>query len=211
MSTSTAAVHSQAFRHSYVILLCSAVWSIPAELIWEMPASTAIAFFMGHDEGGLGGQHVDWRTVGGGSISYVRKAIAAIGPEVRLGEAVSRIHQEADGVTVTTDKGSEKFDYVVVGAHADEALAMLDNPTERQHEVLSKVEYNSSKVILHTDPSVVPEDKSRWEAWNYGKVEVGRTAQDVCRVLHEQAARIHRREGLLRHPRLSGRGRPGRR
>lgn len=164
--------YSQAFRNSYVILLCSAVWSIPAELIWEMPASTAIAFFMGHDEGGLGGRRVDWRTVGGGSISYVRKALAAIGPEIRKSEPVTAIHQDADGVTVTTAQGSERYDYVVIGAHADEALAMLDNPTDRQQEVLSKVRYNSSSVILHTDPSVMSADRERWEAWNYGKVAV---------------------------------------
>lgn len=165
--------YSQAFRTSYVILLCSAVWSIPAEKIWEMPASTAIAFFMGHDEGGLGGQHVDWRTVGGGSISYVRKALAAIGPEIRSGEPVTSIRQEDDGVTVTTASGSETYDYVVIGAHADDALGMLDNPIERQREVLSKVRYNSSTVILHTDPSVMPADRERWQAWNYGKVAVG--------------------------------------
>lgn len=41
--------YSQEVRHSYVILLCSAVWSVPAELIWEIPASTVIAFYMGHD------------------------------------------------------------------------------------------------------------------------------------------------------------------
>jgi predicted NAD/FAD-binding protein len=164
--------YSQAFRNSYVILLCSAVWSIPAELIWEMPASTAIAFFMGHDEGGLGGRQVDWRTVGGGSISYVRKALAAIGPEIRAGEPVTAIHQDADGVTVTTGQGSERYDYVVIGAHADEALALLDNPTDRQREVLSKVRYNGSSVILHTDRTVMPADRERWEAWNYGKVRV---------------------------------------
>ncbi|BBC32402.1 Protoporphyrinogen oxidase [Streptomyces graminofaciens] len=164
--------YSQAFRTSYVILLCSAVWSIPAELIWKMPASTAIAFFMGHDEGGLGGREVDWRTVGGGSISYVRKALAAIGADIRTGEPVTSIRQDDDGVMVTTAKGSERFDHVVVGAHADEALAMLDNPTERQREVLSKVRYNGSRVVLHTDPSVMPADRERWEAWNYGKVQV---------------------------------------
>lgn len=165
--------YSQAFRNSYVILLCSAVWSIPAELIWQMPASTAIAFFMGHDEGGLGGRQVDWRTVGGGSISYVRKALAAIGPEVRTGEPVTALNQDEDGVTVTTARGTERFDYVIVGAHADQALAMLDNPTEHQREVLSKVRYNGSRVVLHTDPSVMPADRERWEAWNYGKIEVG--------------------------------------
>ncbi|WP_043261601.1 FAD-dependent oxidoreductase, partial [Streptomyces sp. e14] len=134
------------------------------------PASTVIAFYMGHDEGGLGGRRVDWRTVGGGSISYVRKAIAAIGPDIRTGEPVTGVRQEADGVVVTTAAGSERFDYAVIGAHADEALAMLDNPTERQRTVLGTVRYNSSDVVLHTDDSVMPATRERWEAWNYGKV-----------------------------------------
>ncbi|MGW7528428.1 NAD(P)/FAD-dependent oxidoreductase [Streptomyces sp. NPDC054783] len=164
--------YSQEFRHSYVILLCSAVWSVPAELIWKIPASTVIAFYMGHDEGGLGGRRVDWRTVGGGSISYVRKAVAAIGPEVRSGEPVTGVRQEPDGVTVTTAGGSERFDYAVIGTHADEALSMLENPTERQRTVLATVRYNSSDVVLHTDDAVMPSDRERWQAWNYGKVSV---------------------------------------
>ncbi|MFG2846486.1 NAD(P)/FAD-dependent oxidoreductase [Kitasatospora sp. NPDC048296] len=164
--------YSEEFRHSYVILLASAVWSVPAELIWEMPAATVIAFFLGHDEGGLGGRRVDWRTVSGGSVSYVRKAIAAIGAELRTAEPAIGIRQDADSVTVTTANGSETFDYVVLGAHADESLALLENPTERQREVLTPIRYNGSRVVLHTDASVMPGDRSRWEAWNYGKVAV---------------------------------------
>ncbi|MEE1931393.1 FAD-dependent oxidoreductase [Streptomyces sp. TRM 70351] len=165
--------YSAEFRHSYVILLCSAVWSVPAELIWEIPASTVIAFYMGHDEGGLGGRRVDWRTVGGGSVSYVRKAVAAIGADVRTSAPVTGIRQEEDGVTVTTAAGGERFDHVVLATHADEALALLDNPTARQRAVLTPVRYNGSRVVLHTDASVMPADRSRWEAWNYGKVAVG--------------------------------------
>ncbi|MFD8393986.1 NAD(P)/FAD-dependent oxidoreductase [Streptomyces sp. NPDC059680] len=164
--------YSAEFRHSYLILLCSAVWSVPAERIWEMPAATVIAFFMGHDEGGLGGRRVDWRTVGGGSISYVRKAIAAIGPEIRTGEPVTSVAQEADGVAVTTARGSERYDYAVLGAHADDSLTVLRHPTEQQRTVLSTVRYNASDVVLHTDASVISGNRERWESWNYGKVEV---------------------------------------
>lgn len=162
--------YSQEFRYGYVILLCSAVWSVPAELIWEMPATTVIAFFMVHDEGGLGGRRVDWRTVDGGSISYVRKALAAIDPKVRLSEPVTGIHQAEDGVTVRTAAGSERFDHVVLATHADVTRALLENPTDRQRDLLAPLRYNASTVILHTDPSVMPADRSRWEAWNYGKV-----------------------------------------
>jgi uncharacterized protein len=164
--------YSEEFRHSYLMLLCSAVWSVPPELVWEMPAATVIAFYMGHDEGGLGGRRVDWRTVSGGSISYVRAVIAAVAPELRVSEPVTAITQEPDGVTVTTAKGSERFDYVVLAAHADQSLAMLTNPTAHQREVLSAVRYNMLHVVLHTDVSCMPPDRSRWTAWNYGNVTV---------------------------------------
>ncbi|MGW3647106.1 NAD(P)/FAD-dependent oxidoreductase [Streptomyces sp. NPDC000878] len=162
--------YSQEFRYGYFILLCSAVWSVPAELVWEMPATTVIAFFMAHDESGLGGRRVDWRTVGGGSISYVRKALAAIDPKVRLSEPVTGVHQDEDGVTVRTATGSERFEHVVLATHADVTRALLENPTDRQRELLAPLRYNASTVVLHTDPSVMPADRSRWEAWNYGKV-----------------------------------------
>ncbi|MFD5793979.1 NAD(P)/FAD-dependent oxidoreductase [Streptomyces diastatochromogenes] len=164
--------YSEEFRHSYLILLCSAVWSVPAELVWEMPAATVIAFFVGHDEGGLGGRRVDWRTVGGGSISYVRKALAAIGPDLRVSSPVTAVRQEADGVTVTTAAGSERFDHAVLATHADEAFALLQNPTSAQRAALEGVRYSRSRVTLHTDPTLMPADAGSWRAWNYGKVQV---------------------------------------
>ncbi|SHI71561.1 NAD(P)/FAD-dependent oxidoreductase [Streptomyces sp. 3214.6] len=162
--------YSQEFRHGYFILLCSAVWSVPAELIWEMPATTVIAFFMAHDEGGLGGRRVDWRTVTGGSVSYVRKVLAAIDPKVRLSEPVTGIRQLEDGVVVRTESGEERFDHAIVATHADTTRTLLENPTPAQQKLLADLRYNASTVVLHTDASVMPVDEKRWEAWNYGKV-----------------------------------------
>ncbi|MEV7176340.1 FAD-dependent oxidoreductase [Kitasatospora sp. NPDC093679] len=164
--------YSDGFRYGYVILLCTAVWSVPAELIWEMPATTVIAFFMAHDEGGLGGQRVDWQTVEGGSVRYVRKALTAIDPKLRLGERVLSVTEQPDGATVTTASGAERFDHVVVAAHGDQARALLTEPSPLQRETLARIRYNSSVAVLHTDPSVMPADRSRWDNWNYGKVAV---------------------------------------
>ncbi|MFE0461793.1 NAD(P)/FAD-dependent oxidoreductase [Kitasatospora sp. NPDC058965] len=164
--------YSEQFRHSYVILLCTAVWSVPAELIWQMPATTVIAFFMAHDEGGLGGQRVDWRTVEGGSISYVRKAVAAIDAKVRLNEPVLGVRADEHGVEVATAGGTEHFDHAVLAVHGDQARALLTEPDEVQRRVLANIRYNASLAVLHTDPSAMPADRSRWESWNYGKVAV---------------------------------------
>jgi predicted NAD/FAD-binding protein len=162
--------YSEEFKHSYVILLGSAVWSVPAELIWEMPASTVLGFFMTHDPGGLGGREVDWKTVTDGSRNYVRRALEEIGPRLELETEVTAVRETGSGVEVTTPAGTEAFDAVVVATHADQALRAVEEPSDHARRVLEAVRYSPSLAILHRDPSVLPPGRERWQSWNYGRV-----------------------------------------
>jgi predicted NAD/FAD-binding protein len=164
--------YSEEFKRSYVILLGSAVWSVPAELIWEMPASTVLGFFMSHDPGGLGGREVEWRTVLDGSRSYVRCVLEEIGARVELGSAVQAVRETGDAVEVVTAGGAETFDACVVATHADEALALVPDAPERAREMLAKVRYSPAVATVHTDPSILPADRGRWQSWNYGSATV---------------------------------------
>jgi uncharacterized protein len=164
--------YTEAFKRGFVVQLATAVWSIPPELIWQMPASTFIAFFMAHDAEGLGGRSVAWQTVQGGSISYVRRALAAIGADVRLGDPVVSVEDVGDCVEVRTASGEvQRFDSVVLSTHADQALSVLRNPTEAQQAV-GIVRYNSSSCVLHTDDAVLSKDRARWRSWNFGSLTV---------------------------------------
>lgn len=165
--------YTQEFKHSFVVLLATAVWSVPHEVIWKMPASTFIAFFMSHDPGGLGGHRVAWKTVADGSRSYVRRALAEIGADVRLSTPVRRVRELGDAVEVLTPSGAEHYDHVIIAAHADQALAMLAEPTPRQRRVLEPVRYSATTAVLHTDATVLPRDRTRWQSWNYGRVQCG--------------------------------------
>jgi predicted NAD/FAD-binding protein len=160
--------YSEEFKTSYVILLGSAVWSVPAELIWEMPASTVLGFFMSHDPGGLGGREVEWRTVLDGSRSYVRRALEEIGGRLELGCPVRSVRQAGEGVEIVTDGGTEAFDACVVATHADEALTLVEDAPERAREMLARVRYSPAVATVHTDPSILPPDRDRWQSWNYG-------------------------------------------
>jgi predicted NAD/FAD-binding protein len=162
--------YSEEFKYSYVILLGSAVWSVPAELIWEMPAATVLGFFMSHDPGGLGGREVEWRTVADGSRSYVRRALEEIGGRLELGTEVRAVREVADGVEVETASGTETFDAAVVATHADDALRVVESPSERARDLLGRVSYAPSTAVVHTDASILPPDRDRWQSWNYGRV-----------------------------------------
>ncbi|MBL0887457.1 FAD-dependent oxidoreductase [Myceligenerans indicum] len=161
--------YSRTFQAEYITLLGTAVWSAPPDLIWEMPASTVIAYFLAHGGSGLGGRGVAWQTVRGGSRRYVDAAITASGAELRLKTTVASVAHDADGVLVTcADSGPERFDGVVVATHGDTARELLRTPSEGQRRVLEDLRYSEARIVLHTDTDVLPADRERWSSWNYG-------------------------------------------
>ncbi|GII63049.1 dehydrogenase [Sphaerisporangium krabiense] len=167
--------YSAAFRYGFVVLIATAAWSVPAERIWEMPASTVIAFFFAHGHEGLGGRTAPWRTVTGGSVSYVRRAadlLTRSGADLRLNAPVKQVAQDGDQVVVHGPGGPERFDHVVLATHADDALAVLAEPTAAQRR-LEVIRYHGTRTVLHTDASVMPADRERWRSWNYGRVGEG--------------------------------------
>jgi predicted NAD/FAD-binding protein len=164
--------YSDSFRHGFVVLIATAAWSVPADRIWDMPASTIIAFFFAHGSEGLGGRTVPWRTVTGGSVSYVRAALdrmRAAGHRIRLGTPVTAVRPDGAGVELATPDGPERFDQVVLATHADDALTLLGRPTGRQ-TLLEAIAYHPTRATLHTDPRVLPADRAAWRSWNYGRV-----------------------------------------
>jgi predicted NAD/FAD-binding protein len=66
---------------------------------------------------------------------------------------------------VTVD--GERFDEVVLACHADQALAVLEDPTPGEREILSAIPYQANDVVLHTDTSLLPRRRRLWAAWNY--------------------------------------------
>ncbi|CAL9580608.1 MULTISPECIES: NAD(P)/FAD-dependent oxidoreductase [Streptomyces] len=163
--------YSEEFRYGFIVLISTAAWSVPADRIWDMPASTVIAFFFAHGAEGLGGRTAPWRTVTGGSVSYVRAAAArlrAARARIRPATPVVGVRQEPDGVVVRTAAGAERFDYAVLATHADDSMRMLENPTPRQR-MLEAFAYHPTRATLHTDTSVMPDDRAAWRSWNYGR------------------------------------------
>ena len=63
---------------------------------------------------------------------------------------------------------NEFFDYdkVIIATHADEALAMIENPTDQEKEILSNFSYKENIAYIHTDQSVMPKNKKAWCSWN---------------------------------------------
>jgi predicted NAD/FAD-binding protein len=157
--------YSKRFREDYVIAMGSAIWSMPPGDILEFPAASFLSFFENHRLLRL--DRPTWRTVSGGSRSYVAAMTAAFGARRRLDTPVARVVREADGVRVATQAGDEaRYDEVVLACHCDQALAVLANPTPEERAMLSAIRYRDNVVYLHRDPTLMPRSRSAWAAWN---------------------------------------------
>lgn len=85
---------------------------------------------------------------------------------VRCGVQVRAIRPTSDGVRVAWDGGEQRFDHVVVATQANQAAAMLDGGCRDEREALERFSYDSSEVIVHTDPRLAPADRRHWASVN---------------------------------------------
>ena len=158
---------SRHFVERLIVPQASAVWSADPAQMWSFPASFMAEFFDNHGMYSLRNRP-RWRTVSGGSRSYVEAIVAPWRDRVRLRAAVRRIQRLEDGVRIEADGcESEVFDRVVIATHSDQALALLGDPSEAEREVLGAIPYQRNEAVLHSDASLMPRRRATWSSWNF--------------------------------------------
>jgi predicted NAD/FAD-binding protein/DUF1365 family protein len=161
---------SPGFVRHFMEPLVAAVWSCDPATSLDYPARYLFTFLEHHGMLAVFGSP-EWRTVTGGSGTYVAKVAAGL-HDVRLETKVTSVRELADGVEVTDGSGATtRFDAVVVATHPSHALAMLEAPTDLQREVLSALPYSSNPALLHTDVSLLPSAPDARASWNFRRPE----------------------------------------
>lgn len=158
------------FRDHYLFPICGAIWSTPAGDIGAFPAEALIRFMRNHALMSAGGQH-QWWTVSGGSASYVSRLEGALHQRqvhVRSGTRVLGVTRRDNRVTVQAAAClPETYDQVIFACHADQALALLTDPTPEESWALGSVRFQPNRTVLHSDPVVMPRRKRCWSSWVY--------------------------------------------
>ncbi len=151
----------------YLVPMSSAVWSTPMEEMLDFPAVTLIRFFQNHGFLGLDTQH-QWYTLEKGSQSYREILIKPFKDRIKINRKALKVTRLADGkVSVSASDGSEEiFDRVIIATHGDQALNLLNEPTNDEQKLLSCFKYQYNKATLHTDESIMPKTKLAWASWN---------------------------------------------
>jgi len=173
--------YGPAFRDDHLLPMAAAIWSASTTSILDYPAESFIRFCENHGLLRIGGRP-RWRTVDGGARTYVEKLLGAMDGRVQLGRAAAWIRRTAAGVEIADrDGGMEGFDRVVIATHADQALALLSDPSPAEAALLSTFRYSRNLAILHDDPALMPRRRNAWSSWNYiGRPGGARGADDPC-------------------------------
>ncbi|MBG1231406.1 NAD(P)/FAD-dependent oxidoreductase [Aestuariivirga litoralis] len=178
--------YSARFVEFHLLPMAAAIWSSETGDMMNYPAKAFIQFFDNHQLLTLG-RRKPWRTVKGGSRNYVAKLLAQT-TITQAGLGAFKIKRSNYYADVVMDNGAEeRFDHVVLACHADEALRLLDQPSEKEIALLSPFRYSDNRVVLHQDAALMPRAKRFWSSWNY----VSQTGNDGAGVTYWMNALQH--------------------
>ncbi len=173
--------YSDAFLRDYLLPLGSSIWSASLRDMRAYPLEAFVRFFKNH---GLletkQKNRPQWRTVSGGSRSYVRRLTSEFADRIRPNCGVRTVHRFPQHVELRLDDGSnDTFDHVVVATHSDQALGLLGDASQAERSLLGAIRYERNRAVLHSDTTLMPKRRKAWASWNYISDESDPTNADT--------------------------------
>lgn len=163
--------YSKAFINHYIVPMGAAIWSAGHETMGSFPARYLVQFFKNHGMLSVE-ERPTWRVIAGGSQRYAEKLVAPFRDRILLNSPVESISRYPDFVEIRAQVEGRvyramRFDHAIIGAHSNQALSMLADPSPTEKDILGAIRYQKNEAVLHTDASILPRRKLAWAAWNY--------------------------------------------
>ena len=163
--------YRQMLIDQYIVPMSAAIWSASESSVLDYPALAFFKFWKNHGllYHGLPEEkhNPKWKTVQGGSQAYVQKILKDTPMTVHKNTPIERIQRDETGVTIHAKGESHKFDKVIIATHADQALRLLETPTDSELRLLSPWLYSKNKTVLHTDQRMMPPQRGAWSSWMF--------------------------------------------
>lgn len=159
--------YSEAFVTDHLLPMGAAIWSCTSNMMNAFPVRSFMRFMENHKLLNFI-DRPQWRTVLGGSREYVARISKTLDGKIHCGVNITSLRRVNGGVMISIEgQGDIWFDKVIMAAHADESLALIADPTEKERAVLSAFKFQPNRAVLHSDARLMPRRKSTWAAWNY--------------------------------------------
>ena len=105
----------------------------------------------------------------GGSREYIRVILAKLGDRLtlHLNAPVQQVIRYDSGVKIQLAGSVQTFDQVIFACHSSQALALLEDATPAERDVLGAIGWQRNEVVLHSDRRWLPVRERAWASWNY--------------------------------------------
>lgn len=152
-------------RDDYIVPMGAAIWSMTPGETLAFPAAAFFTFFNNHKL--LQWDRPRWRTVKGGSRSYVANLTSRLGNRIRISDAVTAVRRKNGEVIVSSQHGGDAtYDAVVFATHAPTALSLLVDAGAEERSVIGAFRISHNKVVVHRDLALMPVRQRAWASWN---------------------------------------------
>ncbi len=166
--------YSKYFCDNFVVPMASAVWSTPMKEMLDFPAGSLLRFFKNHGMLDIE-KTVVWRTVLGGSWSYIKAMRNRADLTIHTNQPTHEVRKSREGALIVTDSGEHQFDAVLMACHSDQTLKIYREMPEEHRNILKHFKYQRNQAILHTDASAMPPKRNAWASWNFKVTDDERT------------------------------------
>jgi predicted NAD/FAD-binding protein len=157
---------AQEVIENFIIPVYASLWVMPPTDTLGLSAESIYTFY--RRVGLPSFKDYDAHYVIGASRTYVDALLRGYRGKTRLSCGVAGLARGDDGIELRYADGSrERFDAAVVALHADHALRILDDPTETERNLLGPWRYPQSRIVLHSDPTVIDPEQRYTAAYNY--------------------------------------------
>jgi len=159
--------YGQAIQRDHLLPMAAAIWSSRASAVRDYPAAAFFRFCDTHGLLRLQDRPL-WRTVRGGSRTYVSRLAAPFENRIFVGNGVAGLRRTEAGVVVRDARGeTHVFDDVVLATSARAALGLLEDADARERDLLGAFGLSRNEAVLHTDESLMPKRRAVWASWNF--------------------------------------------
>ncbi|WP_179996431.1 FAD-dependent oxidoreductase [Acinetobacter sp. YH16051] len=151
----------EVFWHGAVMPVLYTICTCDPKTIGEWPAKPLLVFLRQLTDGDA------LLRLQGGTPALVDKLIEGI--NIQSGAAITRVHQQEDGVIVENSEGqSQTFDRVVIATPTTKVQDFLDNQQFAEDiELLKQFKFEQGDLVIHTDQTVMPPKRKDWSVLSY--------------------------------------------
>ena len=159
--------YGRAFIDYYLVPMGAAIWSADVPVMLDFPLQFFVRFFRNHGLLSVRNRP-QWRVIEGGSREYLKPLSDPFSRNIHTGANIEGVRRLEKGAEIRLVGGQvETFDAVVFACHSDQALAMLDDASAVERDILGAIPYQNNEVTLHTDTRLLPRLERAWSSWNY--------------------------------------------